>query len=119
MACHHSSRQLVEDAWDEKMMVREEPPAKRMKTTVACMQQPLTDPGPLDILFTMALVLGMHAHGVHDAVKETATNQVAETEDDDKEEESDEEEESDKEEESEEEEEEEEEEEDANGIAYA
>ena len=108
MACHHSSRQLVEDAWDEKMVVREEPPAqKRMKITVARMQQPLTDPGPLDILFTMALVLGMHAHGVHDAVKETATKQVAETEDD-KEEDSDED--SD---------EEEEDSDDANGIAYA
>ena len=88
MACHHSSRQLVEDAWDEKMMVREEPPAKRMKITVACMQQPLTDPGPLDILFTMALVLRSRIHGVHDAVKETATKQVAETVD--KEEDSDE-----------------------------
>ena len=91
MACHHASRQLVEDAWDEKMMVREEPPAKRMKITVACMQQPLTDPGPLDILFTMALVLRSRIHGVHDAVKETATKQVAETVD--KEEDSDEEEE--------------------------
>ena len=104
MACHHSSRQLVEDAWDEKMVVREEPPAqKRMKITVARMQQPLTDPGPLDILFTMALVLGSGIHGVHDAVKETATKQVAETEDD-KEEDSDEEEEDSD---------------DANGIAYA
>ena len=118
MACHHSSRELVEDAWDEKMVVREEPPAqKRMKITVARMQQPLTDPGPLDILFTMALVLRSRIHGVHDAVKETATKQVAETvdkEEDSDEEESDKEEESDEEEESEE-----EEEEDANGIAYA
>ena len=102
MACHHASRQLVEDAWDEKIAVREEPPAqKRMKITAARMQQPLTDPGPLDILFSMALVL-------NDAVKEThnanpATKQVAETEDD-KEEDSDEEEEDSD---------------DANGIAYA
>ena len=63
-----SCRRLVNDTLDQKKKPREDsPPAKRSKNNTARIHwrpPPPVHPGPLDIIFDMAVLLGVGIHGV-------------------------------------------------------